>query len=316
MGVNKVTGFSTNMVDAHAVARHVQRTLRVALRGATSRKGAGRLIQAFETMVADVPWFRIAIIRALLFPLAASSTTAHRDVASLLLATIGAGRLRTAIAMAETVRRRPDLHAEKVVSHRYRFVWLCNPKVASRSMIEALLQADPAAELLVEETLKDVLAARPEVRDYYSFAFIRHPCERAFSFFADKHGNLVRNGDPAAIRYFVQPFHGVYEGMTFAEFCRWLNTPFGADAFADRHWLSQHLQIKLPDGSPPDFVGRYERLDDDWKTVMARLGLPQTGLPRRNSRQETIRPEEHLTDETTVLLRRRYAEDLRLGRYR
>ena len=150
-------------------------------------------------------------------------------------------------------------------------------------MIEALLQADPAAELVVGRTLKDLFAARPEVRDYYTFAFIRHPCERAFSFFADKHGNLVRNGDPVAILHFVQPFHGVHEGMTFAEFCRWLDMPFGADAFADRHWLSQHLQIVLPDGSLPDFVGRYERLDDDWKTVMARLGLPQTVLPRRNS---------------------------------
>lgn len=303
-------------MDAHAVARYVRRTLRLALRGAISRRGTGRLIQAFEIMVADVPWFRIAIIRVLVFPLAVSATTAHRDVAALLLATVGAGRLRTAIAMTQTVLRRPDLHAEKVVSHRYRFVWLCNPKVASRSMIEALLQADPAAELLVGQTLKDIFAARPEVRDYYSFAFIRDPCERAFSFFADKHGNLVRNGDPEAIRFFVQPYHGVHEGMTFAEFCRWLNTPFGADAFADRHWLSQHLQIKLPDGSLPDFVGRYESLDDDWKTVTARLGLPQTVLPRRNSRQEAIRPEEHLTDETTVLLRRRYAEDLRLGRYR
>ena len=292
-----------------------EKTLRIALLGIVGCVGAhGRLVQACEKMVADIPWLRTAVIRALVRPLAVSATTAHRDVAALLLAAIEAGRLHAALAMALTAQHRPDLRAEKVVSHRYRFLWICNPKVASRSMIEALLQADPAAELLVGHTL-DVFAARPEVRDYYSFAFIRHPYERAFSFFADKHGNLVRNGDPRAIRYFVKPYHGVREGMTFAEFCCWLNTPFGSDAFADRHWLSQHMQIELPDGSLPDFVGRYERIDDDWKTVMARLGLPQTALPRRNSRHEAILPEEHLTDEATVLLRRRYAEDLRLGGY-
>ena len=151
------------------------------------------------------------------------------------------------------------------------------------------------------------------MKDYYSFAFIRHPCRRVFSFWADKHVKLARC--PEADRYFIKPYYGVRKSMAFAELCRWLNTPYGSDAFADRHWLSQHRQIRLPDGRLPDFIGRYERLDADWETVTARLGLPARALPRFNVRPEGMTAEEHLDGETTALLRRRYAGDFRLGGY-
>ena len=51
----------------------------------------------------------------------------------------------TARAIYRTAMRRTDLRAEKIVSNRYRFVWLCNPKVASRSMIDALATTASAA---------------------------------------------------------------------------------------------------------------------------------------------------------------------------
>ena len=110
-------------------------------------------------------------------------------------------------------------------------------------------------------------------------------------------------------------FDGLRKGMAFAQFCRWLGTPYGSDAFADRHWLSQHLQIRLPDGRLPDFIGCYERLDTDWGTVTARLGLPFRPLPKVNGRPQSMVVERHLDHDTAALLRRRYAEDFRLGGY-
>ena len=106
---------------------------------------------------------------------------------------------------------------------------------------------------------------------------------------------------PEATWLFIKPYYGVHEGMSFAELCRWLSTPYGSDAFANRHWLSQHRQLRLPDGRLPDFIGRYERLDTDWETVTARLGLPARALPRVNVRPEGMTAEEHLDGGTQAI---------------
>ena len=74
------------------------------------------------------------------------------------------------------------------------------------------------------------------------------------------------------------------------------------------------LAIRLSGPSPVLFLGRYERLDADWRTVCERLGLPFRALPRLNPRPEgceAARPDA----DTAALLRRRYAEDFRLGGY-
>lgn len=254
-----------------------------------------------------------AALEGLVQRLAISSTAAHRAVAAALADAQEAGDYGAVRSMLWTATRRPDLRAEKIVSRRYRCLWICNPKVASRSIIAALLAADPDAELIRGRTVDQILAARPEVAHYYSFAFVRHPCRRAFSFYADKH-TLARR-DPDAYRWFIEPFHGIRLGMGFGEFCRWLSTSFGSDAFADRHWLSQHRQIRAAGGRLPDFVGAHERLDADWRILMRRLEIPFRELPRLNVSPPAMLPEQHLDAEATTLLKRRYAEDFRLGGY-
>ena len=260
------------------------------------------------------------VLRRLLAPrvimgLARSWVPGYWAVVAALVAAIGRADSTTVRAIIHTVLRKPDLRAEKILSHSYRFLWICNPKVASRSIIDALLSADSGAELIVGRTLDEIFASRPEVRGYYRFAFIRDPRHRTFSCYADKLATLARNGGPEAFRFFVWRFYGVHPDMTFAEFCQWLNSPYGSDRFADRHWLSQHRQIRLPDGRLPDFVGRYEQLDADWKKVTARLGLPARPLPHLNARSEILEATEHIDDETTALLKQRYTEDFELGGY-
>ena len=95
--------------------------------------------------------------------LAASPTDEHREIAATLAAVIDERDYRTALAMASTAARPPDLHAEKIVSRRYRYLWICNPKAASRSIIAALRAADPDAELIRNRTLDEILEARPEL---------------------------------------------------------------------------------------------------------------------------------------------------------
>ena len=199
--------------------------------------------------------------------------TAAREIA----AALAAGERGAALSMARTAARVPDLRAEKIVSRRYRFVWLANPKVASRSLIRALAAADLDAVVLREATLAEVYAAFPESRDYFSFAFVRHPVERALSCHADK---VAGDGNLA-----LDAFHGLSAAMDVDAWCAWLGSCWGADAFADRHWLSQEVLLReAPEAPLPDFLGRFERLCEDFETVTARLCIPYARLPHLNRR--------------------------------
>ena len=239
---------------------------------------------------------------------AESPVVTARQVAAAMNAALAIRNIPAARAMGRTLMRPPDLRAEKILSHRYRFVWLCVPKVASRSIIEGLLSADPEAELITGRTIDEILADHPRARGYFSFAFVRDPCQRTLSCYLDK---LAVPCDEPIHRERIEPYYGLRAGMSFKEVCRWLATPFGADTFAERHWLSQHLQIRIG-GGLPDFVGAYEDLEADWRTVSSRIGLPLVDLPRLNA--APAGPAQPFDDEIVALLRRRYADDFELLR--
>ena len=166
---------------------------------------------------------------------------AQSHAAAEFAAALAAGDRGAARSMARTAARGPARLAEKIVSHRYRFVWLANPKVASRSLTRTLREADPDAVLVREATLADVYAGFPEARGYFSFAFVRHRVKRALSCHADK----VAGGAHVV----PDAFHGLCAGMPLDAWCAWLGTPWGADVFADRHWLSQDALLREAPGT-------------------------------------------------------------------
>ena len=297
-------------LDAYDAARLLGRTLAVA--------GASRWMSGRAGGTARITRDLRAVVRGRVLArlgnrLAVSPVAEHREIAAMLAAAIESEDDAAALALVSTAGRRPDLRAEKIVSRRYRFLWVCTPKVASRSMIAALRAADPDADVIRGRTLDEVLMARPEARDYFRFAFLRHPCHRAYSFHADKHALALRSRD--AHRWFIRPYYGLRLGMSFRELCEWLNTPAGSDAFADRHWLSQSRQLRSADGRLPDFLGSWERLAADWRTIAEQVGMPFHELPRLNVRTAGNMPEEALDDEIVALLRLRYARDFELGGY-
>ena len=283
---------------------------------------ARRLVQAYrDPWQARVRWMGVAVAAGLgpsaaafAALVAAAPSAAHRAVATDAGEALAAGRREDARAMLASLARVADTTAEKIVSRRYGYLWLCNPKVASRSLIAALLDADPEARLFRQATLAEVYRALPDARRFTSFAFVRDPFERAHSFFADDGPSGGKRGALLAGRY------GVRGDGSFAELCAWLNTPYGADAFADRHWLSQHEILRDEDGRRPDFVGRYERLEADLAEIAARLGMPRPVLPALNRSPRAVLPggeasaagamrAAHLNARNRAELGRRYAAD-------
>ena len=256
---------------------------------------------------------RCGALQPLARRLESSPLPERRELGAMLTAAIDAQDYGAALGLVSTAGRRPDLRAEKILSKRYRFLWLGVPKAASRSLIAALRRADPGARLINDLSLDELYLVHPEARDYFSFAFLRHPCTRILSFYADKH---VRGcGNPDAQHWFIRPWHGLRPGMGFDELCRWLYTPCGSDAFADRHWLSQSRQVICAHGEVPDYLGRYETLEQDWNTLRKRLDLPSVPLPRHNAGSYDAMPAAPIDAEICSLLYRRYAEDYDLGDY-
>ncbi len=257
------------------------------------------------------------------------------DVGRAIARAAARGEFAAAFGMARTAARRPDLGAEKVLSRRYRFVWICNPKAASRSLIAALRRADPEAEVVRGASLDALYAARPEARGWFSFAFVRHPFDRTLSFWwetqfhrrhPDKFHDPSRAEGREEKRRWLSRFHGAGRIAGFDDFCLWLNTPWGSDAFADRHFLSQRAQICRADGRPPDFIGRFETLEADFRRAAAQVGMPAPGLPALNAMAGWRAPPAAaaaaralvapgLTVRNKALIARRYAEDFALGGY-
>ena len=140
------------------------------------------------------------------------------------------GESRRILATLRQISREPGC----MISRRYRFVWISNEKVGSRSLIAALFGVDPDAEWTTNTSIADIHAMYPETRNYFSFAFIRNPFDRAISFHSHLHH--FRNvpflhGGMEHRRHYFSRYHGPAETRHFDAYCEWLNSPYGSDQY-------------------------------------------------------------------------------------
>ncbi len=256
----------------------------------------------------------------------------HPKVGVDIVGALSRGAFDRALHIARTTTLAQDFGAEKIISRQYRYLWICNPKVASRSIIRALCSADPDAEIIKNKSVSQIYALYPEVRDYFSFAFIRHPFDRALSLYSEIHFSPERYQEAQSQhkkekrQKFFDQCYGLEDAGSFDEYCQWLNTPYGSDMFADPHFRSQHLMIRLADGRLPDFIGHMESIDEGLRQAAEMVGMPAPELPMLNtmagwqSSSDALNAARtamraHLTARSRELLLERYATDMELGGY-
>ena len=241
---------------------------------------------------------------------------------------------RDGVAGARRVVRsltRPTDRDGVLVSRRHRCVWWMTAKVATQSIQAAMLGSDPDCSIF-SMGVPEFYRMRPEARGWFSFAFVRHPFSRALSFWWDVHFAHERYTEQVEWlkrkrAHLFKHCHGLADTRDFDAYCRWLHTPYGADACADRHILSLGAQIRDAGGRLPDFVGRLEDFAADWSRVAARAGLPVREPPLLHSlvgweaapevveAARASRAALLLTERNKALLAARYAGDLKLGGY-
>lgn len=118
-----------------------------------------------------------------------------------------------------------------------------------------------------------ISALRPRAPRVLWWGFVRHPCDRIVSVY---HANSVREED-------AEWPHNPY----------WPHIREGGDLKGYILGLHEHRDVMLHSkpmvhylhdsgGIAVDFVGRFERINEDWRTLLERLNIPHVDLPHRN----------------------------------
>ncbi|MEH6557728.1 MAG: sulfotransferase family 2 domain-containing protein [Oceanicoccus sp.] len=143
---------------------------------------------------------------------------------------------------------------------------------------------------------------RPE----FVFSFVRNPLDRLHSSYINKIVDQRETGK----RHNIFWNHGITLDMPFDEFVRcMMRTP---DHKIDRHLRSQASCLWDGQKIIADFVGKFENMEEDWKFIAEKFGLPELAHQNRSSKSESKSP---YTQETAMLVAERYKNDIELFGY-
>lgn len=177
------------------------------------------------------------------------------------------------------------------------------PKTAGTSVTQALFSEWPHASapyFLFERRDKAAFDS------YFRFAFVRNPWDRLVSAYYYLRRSDLSPPDLAWVRAHMG------EIGTFDHFVRhWLNEDrmWAHEVFAPQHFfvVDSAGQVRV------DFIGRFENLHSDFRTICERLGVA-VDLPRLN---ESVHP--HFSacydNETREIVAKLYARDIQLFAY-
>ncbi len=102
--------------------------------------------------------------------------------------------------------------------------------------------------------------------------------------------------------------------MSFADFGAVVAVIRAEDA--DGHFRSQHTFVTDEEGKiGVDFLGRFERLAEDFRLVQERIGLPHHVLPWLQKARNAVRYTDFYTHETQQIAAERFWQDIAMFGY-
>lgn len=219
----------------------------------------------------------------------------------------------------------------------YKAVYFPIPKVANSSLkaVSAQILADKIpAKLMSEKWLPFPFRdqkAREELRklniliDYnkfknlkncFSFTFVRNPWDRVVSCYTNKISDVTNNskGFSNGVALPLIKFKCFYGGMPFDEFVNCISSI--SDEMADIHFRSQHQFIENNKGTClVDYVGKFENLYDDFEVIKEKVGFPQLIKVPHLLKSERDTYHSYYTTELVEIVRKRYSKDIQVFNY-
>ena len=184
------------------------------------------------------------------------------------------------------------MQAHNLPEHRALYVMV--PKTGTRSIVAAL--GLPKHPPYVSD------CRRHNWPGYFRFAFVRNPWDRLVSVWVEK------------IDAIFSPFriYGWTPALPFRDFVRAVCAMPPDER--DHHFAPQAPLLRYAGEWCVDFLGRFERLNEDWRLLSQAAGW-KAPLPHIN-RSEHKPWREYYTPELAQLVRETFAEDANLFGYR
>lgn len=205
-----------------------------------------------------------------------------------------------------------------LVNHRYRFVYVPIPKVATTSM-KAFLA--PCFDVVDTDkphlSLEESFITLPEydsLSEYFSFTIARDPYDRIESAYRDKivkhsakfgfvHPGFLRYNRLSGIKLFTPT-------MSFPRFVAVIRRI--PDFMSDEHFRSQTAMLPTRKHKPLlDYIGDFGKIDESVAHISERIGISGSSFPYRNrtEAQAVSIEQPEIPPDTQRSIRARYVRD-------
>lgn len=120
--------------------------------------------------------------------------------------------------------------------------------------------------------------------DYFVFTVVRNPLERLVSCYKDKIVQAKEKGKPSPLEWYLDGY--LMRSKNFADFVgrvKWIPEKLHDSHFASQYNIIYNRRIggKAVVSRVPDYIGRFERLNEDWQLIKERFDIGE--IPHHNA---------------------------------
>jgi hypothetical protein len=132
---------------------------------------------------------------------------------------------------------------------------------------------------------------RRQFESYFKFGFVRNPWDRVVSLYERKEATQLR------------------QQMSFEQFVEWIKLSSSTCIHSSPHRYQLDWFVDADGNILADFIGRFERLTEDWAFVAKRLGLTEN-LPHTRPNARARHYTEYYTARTRAIIEEKFRVDI------
>lgn len=191
-----------------------------------------------------------------------------------------------------------------IVDRNHKYVFVSIPKTGSISVQFSLGYGHDIPEPeYYHMGLQRILDNHPDAVDFFKFAFVRNPWARLLSLYKDFTVNRVYQYS-AKVRH-EKPLFG--EFADFTDFCLRIHaSPWMQDIFlqSQADLLSYNGKVFM------SYVGRFEKLSEDFSTICQRIGIETPLLKMNVGKYDSSNYRPYYTNEARETIGKLYRRDV------